>query len=208
MSIPATIDPDSYTCPEPVYEDATLKIRAELVRYGDKVEGLGVATETIVARRWVHIAYGDGQKVQLDRDQEVTVVRHLQTQASRDAGYRAWTNRRLAERLVARKDLVEDALDSMGVAVASDGYASPSVIAEYLQAQAESRLLNELAGLAAKGDYEDLLEAAREFAEILKDRLIQDPHRALSRSSSVVHNLLEDCDREAWTQFIHDISGM
>ena len=210
----AIIDPATYAQPETEYKTVQLTVRADQVRAGDvrlKTQGNRTVTREVaevkVGTKWVYLRDAQGKTIdELPLEAGVLVQRTQQTEDSAQAQHRAYQNRKLAQTLAGRSDGVQSALARVTEQITEYGAADYNAISGLLAAQAQLKVHNELVGMALTEKYEDLVAAAHAFAERLKNQLVQDVrHRALSRSTSVVSNLLEDCDREAMAKFIDDM---
>ena len=206
-------DAEHYPAAAPVYTYVTTDVRVEDLHKGDLFEsdttvGAGTVTEVKVGRKWVYVTlqFPTFSKVaEVPIGTTVSADRKVETEASKALGTRTWMNRRLVKRLNERSDATTSALANVTHEVETYGAAGYSSITDLLASQAQTMLLHEFVGFASSGSFGDLVDAREAFIQVLRRRLLRPTSfRALSRSTSVMSNLLDDVAREADLQFAEE----
>lgn len=192
-----------YVSPEPVYTAEALTTELRNVRIGDERDGRKVRNIKSGPKN-TELFDTDGKRIEYARHETmVQITRYSETEESSVAGRRARRNRFLQQELATRTAGLDYAREKLAEQLDRDGYADYSRIQGLLSAQAELKLKHELVGIASAEKVVDLVHAEELLIDRLKDQLLQDfRHRAFSRSTSVVSNLMEDADREMAAKFI------
>lgn len=193
-----------YVEPEPETEAVKETVKVEDVALGDQVDA-GTITEKKVGTKWVYLTVQgptSSHKGEFLRGTEVKVLREKETKESQKARDRARRNRALQQWILGRRGPLDRALEKFNANMAAYDHADPESV---LVAQADHKILARFAH-AAEGNFtgaKDLVELRDAFVAELVEYLVSDlRHRALSRSTSVISNLLEDVEREATARFI------
>lgn len=175
------------------------------VRLGDTVEEQVVANKT-TGPKWTVLENAEGKRItRLENDVEVSAIRTEKTQEFLQSNRRYLKNEQIRETLSGLGSATQVALEKVTVDIDFNGYADYGSISALLAAQAGDRVLSQVSLMAqhAKAG-QDLLDIYEMAVERFKDILASDyRNRALSRSTSVVSNLLEDCEKEAMAEFIN-----
>lgn len=194
----------------------TVTIKAEHAKAGDVFKAKPV-TAVKVGRKWVYVTVATdngGTSHELPIGAEIEVVRNIETEESKRAGNRTWANREICKKAAKRTEAVEETLAEVTDQIANHGYANEWAMANLLSAQADLKIHNEFVGFATRNDFEDAVAAKQAFVGWLTDRVLAAAvnYRAISRSTSVVSNVMEDLEREAVGRFIDgskwDVKGL
>lgn len=204
-------DAERYATVESVKVPTDTVVKAEQAKVGDVYKARPVV-EVKVGRKWVYVTVADevGRTAhEFPMGAEISVVRNVETQESIVARRRAWESFDIAERVTKRAEATNAALAAVTEAVTTRGYADGRVLGGLMQAQAMLRVLDEFVGFSTHESNAHLADAAAArdafIAEVLVPRLQRSTFRALSRSTSVMDNILEDVDREAIQRFIDSV---
>lgn len=193
-----------FSAPEIIRETVITEMAAREVRKGDVVKGHTIA-ETKSGPKWTYLRNANGKLIlEVGSDVVVEVSRQVETKDSVAAQTRSMRNRAIAQKLSMRANALASAQVQMNDELNKYSQVSYSALTNLLEAQANLKVWNQFAGAAASAeDGQDLVDVKKELIEYLTTRLVQNV-RALSRSTSVTSNLIEDCDREAMGRFIED----
>lgn len=198
------LDPATYADPPLSYSEAEVTIPAESVRVGDVLDGNRIASVKS-GSKWTYLR-DDNNKVlaEVQNRENVTVRRQEATADFSTEQYRARANRVIAERLSSRWGSLRSVQSKLNDDLDKNGTLDPAVLSRLLAVQAELKILDEFVQVASRStNGEDLVDVQREFADYLSHRLVRESrNKALTRSSSVVVNLLDDVDREAMAEYI------
>ena len=195
------------------YEQIT--VQAADLEARDMWHGKDQITSVDPKDKWTHVVFADGSKKRLLNEETVQVWRESEaSKAARyeadrrerlDARIRGWydryENRRHTNRIQAK--IVERLAAHPGALI--DDY----LMGELIEAQADDKIeatvhhniSNYLDG-SARGDFAeapDLVAAVEIVANSYRDMALQ--FRGLSRSTSVMSNVMEDADRAAQAEF-------
>lgn len=186
-------------------------VRVEHVKVGDTYLGTPV-TEVKVGRKWVYLTAQGATRVwksEIEIGTTVLVERQTETEESAQARHRAWASYEVCDGIAKAQGNVDSALATLNDRVATYGAADDRAFAGLMQAQATNKIVREFVQFAtheSNAHLEDAAAARDAFiAEVLVPRLSRSNFRALSRSTSVLDNLLEDVDREAVQRFIDTV---
>lgn len=192
---------------DPEYEMREEKIQAQFIRRNDRIDGAKVSKIT-AGTKWVDVRdAADKRIIRVELGELVTVSRRYQTQASAKYLSRADQNVRLAKILAEDVDEVTEVLERMKRKLDDWGYIDYGPICDLIETQARVRVMKSFTQaveyLAKNDDWEgDLVDALDEFrAELVKNLSSRHRNRALSRSSNMISNLMEDAEREAEAKF-------
>lgn len=204
-----------YPAPVDIYEDVVETIQAWRVWPGMEVSGRKVATKK-AGTKWIVFRDADDNLIKrVELDSMVTVKRRKLTEASARAEHRHEANMTLVRELEKGipQDL-EDAVRKLSKTVIDKGYLpSYTDIGDILEAASRRKVLAQWfqavefqASPECKDRHDgDLLDFHRAYvAELTKASVMYaHQHRAISRSTNMVSNLMDDCDMEATVQFIN-----
>lgn len=223
QQLPALLDEASYPDPEEEYETYDVTTTASGVQRGDVI--LLDCVETMVGRtstgtKWTELfkTRTDHKIMRVPNHTEITVTRRRATDTYRDASQRADANRRIARNVAA--DLgdpnmtaateVRLGLEKCIEKLDQGWLLQSNDIREIVTAQATAKIraqwIDAVQYVASGGreDFNgDLIDLLDEFIADLKNRLVQmQSSFALSRSTSVIENVMTDTDMWAIAQFI------
>lgn len=190
------------------YDFAELEMSAKAVKVGDLLNN-GTVTAVKTGRKWAYLTVQFPtltKVVEIELNEVIRVSRRTQTQASVLADRRVYANRVIAKRVTERAEGTDEALANVAHEISEYGAAGYNSLSNLMAEQAKRALLNEFVGFATRQPdlFEDAYAAKLAFIEVVKDRLASDSFRALSRSTSVVSNLLDDVRRETELRFVAD----
>jgi hypothetical protein len=192
----------TYDIPDHEYVTETLTVPATEVRKGDQVRGREVH-QIKTGPTWVNLRdANDSRILQVQREGSTVVVeRRTATPESKAAARRAIENYELQRELQNRDKGLQAAIDKM-TAETLIGRLSSFTLENLLQAQAEHKLLNQFAAMAEYAEDDDLVTVKEALTEQIEAKLLgRYTHRALSRSTSVTQNILDDVDLEVAAKF-------
>lgn len=145
----------------------------------------------------------------------ILIERRVADQEVSDARYRAGRHNRILGMLENRREPVLKAQAALAEQVAELGFVDHWKLDAFIAAQGECRVWEGFAGVVEnlanregeKAFEGDLVDAMTQYAEYLQEQVMSSyKHRALSRSTGVVSNLLDDVDMEATVKFIEQTS--
>lgn len=193
--------------PEPVTKPAASSvlaltpIKVSALRAGDEFQGKTVK-EVKVGTKNATITTTDGKKIVVPLTETALVVREERTPEAVHAADLKYREER-AERAVAQaQDRFDAAVKEMNEDLTKYGHVDSIRMANLIQAQANNHVWS-LVAKKAKEDNISMLEAADRVADYYRKRhyMIKS---GLSRSSSVVKNVMEDAESEAILEFLRD----
>jgi hypothetical protein len=178
-------------------------IRSEKIKRGALVEGKKV-TGVRLGNKYVYLTlHGESKERQFAGGVDVDIIDPLPTARAQAAKDRLlslenaeWQRDNSAKRL-------QTALDEVTTSIATRGEASSSTIERLMTTQSERSIWQEVEATAKSNEME-LGDAATAVAERYKEQFAQGYgyRSGLSRSSSVVSNVLEDAKTEAVREFV------
>jgi hypothetical protein len=196
------------------YVDVQKTVAISSVQVGDRRGDRKVANVK-TGRLNTELLDADGKRIDYFRNETgVLITRTEETAESRELQERMRRNRSILASVLSRGMVQEKARESFNEYLAEYGTVEPGRLANLLQANAEYKVWEDFARIAERvqeadynGDFEgDLVDLMARFADQLRDRLLQPfGFRALSRSTGVVHNLVEDVEREAIAKFLDSL---
>ena len=208
-------NPDSYPYPDTQWARYEEEVRADAVWKSDGIvleHGIKPAAEVKTGTKWTHITDKNGATIlRVERDAIVKVLRRHETAESREAYRRAERNRRLCEQLTTYGQSLERARRKLDKELDEYHYVDYSALGDLMEAQAERRLWARFEATVnhfqKKDDFTgDLVDVFDEYAEGLKQQLVEKyRHRSLSRSTSIVSNLLQDVETEVIASFLSSL---
>lgn len=207
------------TATAPEFRTELLTVKIEDVLKGDTFARAGkekVVHAAKLGTKWVELR--DEQGVLIIRQQvgtTVPVAREVETDESKARRNRALSNETI-RKSVAKRDVntaTTKALAKINEKVAQGYTISSFEMSDLIAAQAEDRVYDRFTAFVTNnvgrvneetGEVVDETAAMEAYREILKDRLIGafDLTRGLSRSTSVVSNIMDDAEREATVEFV------
>ena len=198
----------TYVQPVPEYDYNEIEIAAKDVKVGDLLNN-GTVTEVKIGRKWAYLTvqFPMMTKVaEIELQVVVRVARKTRTEDSSALARRAYTNGEISKIVTQRAGATDAALAAVAADISRCGAAGYNELSNLMAAQAKRALLTEFVGFSTNGHavFEDAVAAKQAFIEVLKARLASDTFRALSRSTSVVSNLLDDVRRETELRFVAD----
>lgn len=207
----AFTDEDYYPIPDSQYETYETETTARNVRRGDVLDGKKVK-DNKTGPKWSDISDTSGKRImRVYAGTTLSVTRKRETDVSREVSRRADKNRAIARELVNF-----DPLESMNVAAREiakniSDYQQTSywqignLLTSQAKAKVELRFRATVEYFAEKEDFDgDLVDVLDDFVADLKEgMLVSHRHRSISRSTNQLSNLIEDCEREAEAEFIH-----
>lgn len=218
-----TPDPEAYEMPEKETYHDFVKVLPEYIRRGDTVRkgrskgpgGEPTFTEHVVhnkkvGTKWVYLTDADDKLIaELPVGVEVEVERELETPESSDARKRVYNNQKLAEKIVTKRAELKAAQRLFNEHMDTGYEPSYSRWSDLMRAEAEQWVWNGFAVAAENWDEGDLVDLANKQAEQMTRELIgTHAHRALSKSTSIMSNLLDEVRRESMAHFIEDVRYM
>lgn len=214
------------TAPEKITEIKFVTVLASLVHVGDII-ATGAERDTIVhsvkvGTKWVELRNNIGKLImRVEAATELTVGREFETDESKAARERAFRNEAI-RKSVAKKDVNSNTLKALAALTeqAEKGYIADSFkTSALLAAQAEDKVADGFGAFVTNnvgrvnketGEVIDETAAWEAYIEVLKERLLgrsYDMTRGLSRSTSVVSNVMDDAEREATVEFVRHGGG-
>lgn len=191
------------------YDVRVEEVAARYVQQGDILANHTVG-EVKRGTKWADISDTEGKRIlRVPLSDLVSVERQYPTEESVNARGRAHRNERIARALATRTDQIQEALDKLNKHYAEYGYLRHWEVEPLIAAAAEEkvwrRFVSAVSHYEEQEDFEgDLVDVVEEFKEHLKEGLTGEyRHRALSRSTSIVSNLMDDCDTAAEAAFVN-----
>lgn len=207
------------TATAPEFRTELLTVKIEDVLKGDTFARAGkekVVHAAKLGTKWVELR--DEQGVLIIRQQvgtTVPVAREVETDESKARRQRALKNETIRKSVAKRNvnTATTKALAKINEQVAKGYTISSFEMSDLIAAQAEDRVYDRFTAFVTNnvgrvneetGEVVDETAAMEAYREILKDRLIGafDLTRGLSRSTSVVSNIMDDAEREATVEFV------
>lgn len=204
--------------PEAEYRTEISKVELQDVRKGDTLVTGAQSPVNVhsvkVGTKWVELRDVIGKLIiRAEVGTEVSVARDVETEESKERRLRAKKNEMIRE-AVAKRDVnsaQKKALAVINKAVEEGYQVSSFQMADLLAAQAEDKVYDRLGafitnnvGREIEDKVWDEVDAYEAYRETMKERLLgsYDMTRGLSRSTSMVSNLMDDAEREATVEFI------
>lgn len=212
---------DFYPDVEPEYEYREVETMIASVNRNDIVGSSTVASSK-TGTKWTELFTASGVKIcrRLNTD-PVTVSRRFETEESLKARERAQWNQGIARNL---KDHVhqtefdimasttaklEECLEVTKMGYMLDYQKIGSLMETQATAKVHANFVQAMVHEASKDDDRDLATLLEEYLVHLKDQLANKySQRAISRSSNMVSNLMEDVDNSAIAHFIDQAKWM
>ena len=205
--------------PEAEYRTEISKVELQDVKKGDTLVTGAQSPVNVhsvkVGTKWVELRDVIGKLIlRAEVGTEVSVARDVETDESKERRLRARKNE-MIRKAVAERDVnsaQKKALAVINKAVEEGYIVSSFQTADLIAAQAEDKVYDRLGAYITNnvgreledGTVIDETAAYEAYRESLKERLLgsYDLTRGLSRSTSVVSNLMDDAEREATVEFI------
>jgi hypothetical protein len=196
------------TVPEAVTEVNKYTVKMTEVRRADVVNGR-VVDRVKSGPKWTELLDADGKRIaRIESEFETYIERAEETGESRDARNRAYANRGIQRKLNDPATAVADAVAKIAEASAKGHEIGYNLLADLISAQAKAKVWASFrSAVLAAPDGLDLTEVRDAFRARLTDHLVgavSGSQTGLSRSTSVVSNVLDDADRAAIADFIRD----
>jgi hypothetical protein len=201
---------------EQQFETKILKIQASAVRKGDawtEAGREGIVGEVKVGTKNTTITSESGRRLAyIPSTTEVVVARDVETDESKEARFREARNQRVEDWYAEYEERrhtkaafkkMDEILGNEGALV--DGYRVGQFIAAQAEDKVEAKIYRSITVYkrrVAEGEdtkARDLIELVEMLADEAKDELVS--IRALSRSTSVVDNIMEDAENAAKAEF-------
>ncbi len=203
---------DTYPMPDPVMEKILDDVEIQLMRKGDTLFDASRVVETVkTGPKWTELLDAEGKRIlRLPKESIVMRQREVETKDSQVAIHRVRKNRSLLVGILSAKDNVQAALQNLNDTVEQYGYATESALSTLLKAQADMKVWGDFSRMAngegaEKRQEKDLYDSMKTFSKHLGEKLIEGAqYNALSRSTSVLTNIMNDVDREAAARFIEN----
>lgn len=193
--------------PEPVTKPAvssvlaltTIKVSA--LRAGDEFQGKTVK-EVKVGTKNATITTTEGKKIVVPLTETALVIREERTPEADHAADIKYRTERAEQAIAKAQARFDTAVKEMNEQLTKYGHADSFRMANFIQAQANNRVWS-LVSKKAKEDNISVLEAADRVADYYRKRhyMIKS---GISRSTSVVSNVMEDAENEAILEFLRD----
>lgn len=203
-------DPKRYPEPETEYDAIDVDIVARTILLGDELRPAGKVTRVTRGNKYMTaFVENDVQILRVVLDDTITVTRHRETPESRER-YARWSlNRELVmdlakdhrAGLTKAQSMLNDYLneyhyvDYQRIGAIMEEQAEYGVWVRFAQAVEYCEKQDDFGG--------DLVTVFDDYCDELKKHLLNRySHRAISRSSNVLSNLIDDVDREAMAIFL------
>lgn len=201
----------------------TIVVKATEIRRGDRLMGrLGepIAKKVDIKVKWVYVIDEDDKTWEFPKDQ-IAVLVMRETQASKtariEAEHRTYRNEKI-EQWVAKYEershtkkaqaKINEILSNEGALV--DDWNMRGLIEAQAADKVAARVHHALEFFLSKqaeGEpvAKDLVEMAEKIADDYKDKMFSGYNMGLSRSTSVVENVMVDADRQAEAAYVKDV---
>ena len=182
-----------------------VQINGSNIRRGDVFRGEEILSAS-VGRKYVTLVTDKNPKILVGVDEDVPVLREQETANAKEASTKLF-EARFAERAVEmRLSRFEDAHKALNESVEKYGEADGFRLSDFIQAQADAHIAREIQKRAER-DNSSILEASEKVQDYYKKQLSEGSYiinTGLSRSTGVLHNVVEDAKAEAILKFVRD----
>lgn len=206
------------TVPEKVTQTAAMVLEAGQIKRGDVFSRgkkmVEAATVKVGPKNAEVLDKDDKSILYMAKENPVTVYREIETDESKAAREKALKADYLERELRDWKPSTEAVAGSLLEQAQEHGQVRAYTVADLINSQARDQVWYEWAGAhhyLTEGRREEdggtvgTVEALQKFMEQQQRRLLnQFPHNALSRSTSVVDNAMEDANRSAVARFLDE----